>query len=80
MTTGLEVLGDGTIRGAKALGVAWRFAPLHTPLPLTGGLVGILGTVIEVFVLAVFHARQDLPLRGAIALALVRDDHARDIR
>ena len=80
MPTGPEVLGDETIGSEKALGVPGRFESLHAPLALAGGLVGILRTVIEVFVLAVFHSWQDLPLRCAIALELIRDEHPRDIR
>jgi hypothetical protein len=41
------VLGDGTIRGEKPLGVPWRFAPLHPPLPLARRLVGVFGAVVE---------------------------------
>jgi len=37
--------------------------------------MGVLGAVVEVSVLAVFHARQDLALRCAITFQLVRNDH-----
>jgi hypothetical protein len=74
-----EVLGDGTIGRKKALGVTRGLTPLHVSLPLAGRLVGIVCTVIEVPVLAVFHARQDLPLGGTVALQFVSDDHAWDI-
>jgi hypothetical protein len=56
-----------------------RLKSLHAPLPLAGGLVRVLGTVVEVAMLPMFHPRKDLPLRGAIALQLIRDDHSRDI-
>jgi len=79
MPTGAEVLGDGPIGGEKALGMPGRFEPLHAPLPLARGLVRILGTVIEVFVLAVFHARQNLPLGSSITLELIRNEHPGDI-
>ena len=74
-----EVLGDETIGGEKALGVPGRFEPLHAALPLAGGLVGILGAVIEVFVLAVLDPRQDLALRRAIAFEFIRDEHPWDV-
>ncbi len=31
-----EALGDGARRGEKAVGLPWRFEPLHLPLPLAG--------------------------------------------
>ena len=80
MPPGSEVLGDGPIGGEKALGVPGRFEPLHAPLALSGGLMGVLRAVIEVFVLAVFHAREDLSLRGAIAFEFVGDDDPRHVR
>jgi hypothetical protein len=45
------VLGNGTIRGQEPLGVPWRLEPLHAPLPLTGGLMGVFRTVVEIAVL-----------------------------
>jgi hypothetical protein len=61
------------------LGVSRRFEPLHPLFPLTRGLVGVLRAVIEIAALAMFHPRQEVPLRGTIALQLVRDDHPRNI-
>ena len=55
--------------------MSWGLAPLHTPLPLAGGVMGVLRAVIEIAVLAVLHARQDVPLGRTIACELVRDDH-----
>jgi hypothetical protein len=75
MTSWSEMLGDGTIRGEKALGVARRLKPLHAPFPLAGGLVGVLCAVVEVVVLAMLDPREDLALRGAVAFELVRNDH-----
>jgi hypothetical protein len=80
VTSRSEVLGDGTIRGQKPVGVLWRLKPLHAPLPLARRLVGIFRPIIEVAVLPMFHTRQDLPLRSAVAFELVRDDHPRDVR
>jgi hypothetical protein len=39
----------------------------------------VLCTVIQVFMLAVFHVRQYLPLRRAVALELIRNEHPGDI-
>jgi hypothetical protein len=74
-----EVLGNGTIGGEEALGMPRGFEALHPPLPLTGGLVRILGAVIQIAVLAMFYPRQNLPLRGTIALQLICDAHPWDI-
>jgi hypothetical protein len=42
--------------------------------------VRVLSAVIEIAVLAVLHTREDLALRRAVALELIRDDDPRDIR
>ena len=39
--------------------------------------MGVLGSVVQAFVLAVLDARHDLSLRCAIALQLAGDQHAR---
>jgi hypothetical protein len=41
--------------------------------------MGVLTPVIEVATLAMFHPREDLPLRSTIALQCIRDDDAWDI-
>jgi hypothetical protein len=69
------VLGNRTIRCEKSLGVPRGLEPLHALLPLACGLVGILRAVVEVAMLAVLHPRLNLPLRGAVALELIGDDH-----
>src|SRR5688500_2814972 len=79
MPSGAEVLRDGTIGREEPLGVPCRLKSLHPPFPLAGRLVGVFRTVIQIAVLAVLHARQDLPLGRAIAFELVRDDHPRNV-
>jgi hypothetical protein len=74
-----EVLGDGTVGGEELLGVPWRFEPLHAPLALTRGLVGVLGAVIEIPMLAVFYSQEHLPLGGPIAFQFVGTEYPRDI-
>jgi len=69
-----KVLGDGTIRGEEALGLSGGLKPLHAPLPLARRLMGILRPIVQIAVLAMFDARQDLPLGRAIAFEFVRDD------
>ena len=79
MPTRTEVLCDWTIGGEKALSVARRFEPLHLPLSLAGGLVGVLRTIIQIPMLSMFYPRQELALGGPVALEFVGDDHARDV-
>jgi hypothetical protein len=55
MSPRAEVRCDGTIGREEALGVSWRFEPLPAPFPLAGGLVRILGAVIKIAMLAMFH-------------------------
>ncbi len=74
-----KVLGNGTIGGKEALGVSRCVKPLHPALPLTGGLVRVLGAIIEVPMPAMFHAGQDLPRGRAVARQFVGDDDRRDV-
>ncbi len=57
MATQAEVLRDGTIGRQEALRVAGRFEPLHPLLSLPSGLVRVLGAIIEIPMLAMFHSR-----------------------
>jgi hypothetical protein len=67
MSSWAGMLPDGTICRDEPRGLSWRFESLHPPLPLASGWVRILRAVIQVPVLAVFHARQDLPLAELVA-------------
>jgi hypothetical protein len=49
MPAGTEMVGDGAIGGEEPLGVPGRLKPLQAPFPLTGGLMRILGAVIELY-------------------------------
>ncbi len=55
-----KVLGNRPIGGEKPLRVPGGLEPLQAPLPLAGGLVGVLRPVVEVAVLAVLNTRQNL--------------------
>jgi hypothetical protein len=46
---------------------------------LTGGLMRILCSVVEIPVLTMLHSRKNLSLRCSVALEFVGDDHARYI-
>ena len=75
----LEVLGNRSVRGEKALRVSWRLEPLHAPLPLARRLVGVLRSIIQVAVLSMFDTGQYLAHRSTIAPQLIRDDDSRDV-
>src|SRR5262245_12870261 len=75
MPSGAEVLGNGTIRGQKALGMTCRLKPLHAIFALPRRPVRILTAVVQITTLAVFDAGQDLALGRAVALELIGDDH-----
>ena len=75
MPPGAEMLGNGAIRGQESLGMTRRLKPLHAILTLTRGTMGILTPVVQITTLAMLHPRQDVALRRAITLELVREDH-----
>ena len=79
MPTRSKVLGNRPIRGEKPLRVPGGLEPLHAPLPLAGGLVGVLRTVIEIPVLAVLNTRQNFPLRCAVAFEFISNDPPWDV-
>jgi hypothetical protein len=58
--------------------MARRLKPLHAPLALPSRLVRVLCTIIEVAMLAMFYARQEVSLGGSVALEFIGDNHARD--
>ena len=74
-----ELLGNGAIGGEKALRVPWGFKAPQAPLALGPRLMRVFCAVVQIPVLAVFHARQELALGGAVALALIRDDHSWEV-
>ncbi len=59
--------------------MAGRLKALHHALALPGGLVGVLGTIIQVPALAMFHTREHLPLSSAVARQFVGDEDARHV-
>jgi hypothetical protein len=63
-----EVLGDGSIRRQKTLGMPRRFEALHAPLALPRRPMRVFTPVIEVATLTMFDPRQNLALCGAVAL------------
>ena len=68
MPTRVEVLGDRAIGREKALRMARGFEPLPAPLPLSGGLMGVLRALIQRPMLPMCHTREELALGRARAL------------
>src|SRR5262245_26943634 len=66
--------------GEETLGLPRGLEPLQTSLALARGLVGVLGAIIKIPMLAMFHPWQDLALGGSVAPEFVGDDHARHVR
>jgi hypothetical protein len=74
MTTRTEVLSNGAIGCEEPLCLTRRFKPLHSSLPLPGGLMRVLRTIIEIPMLAMFDPQKDFSLSGPVALQFVGDD------
>ena len=79
MPSRAEVLGDGTIRRQKALGMTGGFEPLHPPLPLARWPVRVLAPVIEITTLAMLYPWEHLACGRAVALQLVCHDDAGNV-
>src|SRR5256884_9886756 len=69
-----EMPGNRSIRGQKTLSMPGRFEPLHAIFALPRGPMRVLTAVVEIATLAVFDPGQDLALRRAVALQLIRAD------
>jgi len=59
--------------------VAGRFEAAHPPPPLAGGLVRVLGAVVEPLVLAMLDSWQQLCFRCPVALELIGDQDPWDV-
>src|SRR5919109_4326541 len=75
MPSRAKVLGDGSVRRQKALGMSRRLQPLHAIFALACGAMRVLATIIEVATLAMLDPGQALARGRAITLELVRDNH-----
>jgi hypothetical protein len=63
-----KVLRDGTTGRKEPLRVARRLEPLHAALALSSGLMRVLGTVVQIPVLAMCHSWENLALGRFVAL------------
>jgi hypothetical protein len=76
MPSWTKMLGDRTRGGKESLGLAWGLKPLHAPLPLTGGLRGVLRSIVQIPMLAMFYPWENLALSGSIAFEFVGDNYS----
>jgi hypothetical protein len=74
-----EALGDRSIGREELLGMSRRLKPLHAALPLAGGLMGVLGAVVQVAMLTMFHTREALVLDRTVAFQLISDQDQGDV-
>jgi hypothetical protein len=79
VATGTKVATNQTERGKKPLRLTSRFEATHRSFALTCSLMGILGPIVETFLLSVLHTGQYLLFCRAIAPQLIRDQHAWNI-
>ena len=79
MPSRAKVLCDGPVGGEEALGVPGGLEALHAPLPLARRLMRVLGAVVQIPVLPMFHPRQEFPLSGLVTLQFVGNDHTGDV-
>src|SRR5262245_57117582 len=56
--------------------MARRLEPAHPPLSLASRLMRILGSVVQIPVLSMFHTGQNLAQGRPVAFQFVRDDHS----
>jgi hypothetical protein len=77
MTLGSEVGRHDALHLEKALCMLGRLEALHTALALSGRLMRILGTVIEIPMLTVSNTRHHHSFGGTVTSQLVRNHDAR---
>jgi len=76
MALGSEVGGHDALHLEKALRMLGRLEALHTALALSGRLMRVFGTIVEVSVLPVSNMRHHYSLGRAVASKLVRNHDA----
>src|SRR5437763_12901235 len=76
MPSRLEMARDGAEGRKKTLCLTCRFEFPHFLLSQSCGLVRVLSSIVQSFVLAMLHTRENLPFRRSITLQLISDDHA----
>jgi hypothetical protein len=59
--------------------MSWGLEPQHSAPALAGGLMRIFRAVVQIAMLAMLHARQELALGRPIALQPIRDQYTWEI-
>ena len=67
--------GDNAVDFDEPLGVSGGLEPPHSPLALTGRLMRVLGTIVQVPVLPVSNSRHHYSLRCPVATELISNNH-----
>ena len=55
------------------------FKAFHRPFALPGGLMGVLGSIVQILRPAVLHRRHHFAVRDLVAAQPVGDDHPRHV-
>ena len=74
-----EVCGDAAEGGQEPLRMPRRFEAFHRPFALSGGLMRVLGAVVQIPRPPVLHRRHELAVGDLVAAQLVGDQHPRHL-
>ena len=74
-----KVCGDAAEGGQEPLRMPRRFEAFHRPFALPGGLMRVLGAVVQILRPPVLHRRHELAVSDLVAGQLVGDQHARHV-
>ena len=74
-----KVRGDAAEGRQEPLGMPHRFKAFHRPFALSGGLMRVLGAIVEIPRLPVGHRRHELAVSNPVAGQFVGHQHARHI-
>src|SRR5258708_14724567 len=79
VTPWLKMPSNGNEGREKALRLFGGLEAPHLLFTQSRGLMRIFRTIVQAFVLAVLHARQDLAFRRSITPQLIGDNHTRNV-
>src|SRR6201987_1514846 len=79
MPSGPKMCGDATECGQEPLGMAHRFKAFPRPFTLSGGLMRVLGSIVQIRRLPVGHRGHQLAVSDPVAGQLVGHQHTRHI-
>ena len=74
-----KVRGDAAKGRQEPLGMPHRFKAFHRPFALSGGLMRVLGAIIQILRPAMGHRRRELAVSNPVAGQFVGHQHARYI-